>query len=903
MSISFLIASVLLSGLLASASSPAQRFVDVDTHGKLTYPADDRGNRVPDFSHAGYRGGNEPIPNRPATSAIVLERPVEENGVRKLVIGQSVENAVRRLCQQPADATGYRGTLLLSPGMHVVTGPIRVTASGVVIRGSGPETVLFARGTDRRAVIAVAGRGEPERGSAVKIADAYVPVGATSFSVESAEPFRVGQSIEILHSSPKAWIAAVEMDRFPSRDKGSYLDWKPGTLDQRVERVVAKIDGNSITIDAPLPVSLDATLAECTVSTLSWPKRIHEVGIENLTIESEYDAKNPHDENHAWTGISFERCRDGWVRNVSFRHLAGSAVAVWQSASRITIRDCDSAEPISEIGGERRETFLTCGQQTLFFKCKSSHGRHDFATGHLAIGPNAYVQCTADHAHGDSGGIGSWATGTLYDNVKIDGGGLVLTNWETDKNGTGWATANSMLWQCTAPKIVCRNPPTARNWAIGVWGQLAGNGHWRQFNEFVKPDSLYAAQLKQRLGERAEAVLKSDTISLDRTQIKPLPDTDDIVIAPFVNKSMWINNGTIYMGDRPARGTRLGTAWWRGTTLPSRATDVGVGITRFVPGRTGPGYIDDLDDLTTEMTEKNQIVLEHHWGLWNDRRRDDHQMVRRSDGEVWAPFYELPWARSGKGKAWDGLSHYDLTKFNPWYFARLREFASYGHRKGIVLVNQMYFQHNVLEAAAHWADFPWRPANCLQATGFPEPPEYVGGKRIFMAEAFYDITHPLRRELHQAYIRHCLDELGDQPNVVFQIGEEFTGPASFVRFWLETIRDWQSKNHTRVTVSLSVPYDVQQAILADPKLRSLISIVNVKYWWHTADGKRYDPPASTVHAPRQQLREWKGSKTKSPESIRQSVREIKAKYPTMAVTVSLDGVADWIVNDSPGRSP
>ena len=124
------------------------------------------------------------------------------------------------------------------------------------------------------------------------------------------------------------------------------------------------------------------------------------------------------------------------------------------------------------------------------------------------------------------------------------------------------------------------------------------------------------------------------------------------------------------------------------------------------------------------MRRTGQAVLEHHWGLWYDRRRDDHQMVRRIDGDVWPPFYEQPWARSGRGTAWDGLSKYDLTQFNPWYFARLKQFADLCDRKGLVLVQQMYFQHNVLEAGAHWADFPWRPANCLQETGFPEPPPY-----------------------------------------------------------------------------------------------------------------------------------------------------------------------------------
>ncbi len=79
-------------------------------------------------------------------------------------------------------------------------------------------------------------------------------------------------------------------------------------------------------------------------------------------------------------------------------------------------------------------------------------------------------------------------------------------------------------------------------------------------------------------------------------------------------------------------------------------------MTRFVPGREGPGFTDDLDELTDGMVAGHKAALEHHWGLWYDRRRDDHEMVRRPDGDVWPPFYEQPWARSGQGVAWDGLS-------------------------------------------------------------------------------------------------------------------------------------------------------------------------------------------------------------------------------------------------------
>ena len=132
-------------------------------------------------------------------------------------------------------------------------------------------------------------------------------------------------------------------------------------------------------------------------------------------------------------------------------------------------------------------------------------------------------------------------------------------------------------------------------------------------------------------------------------------------------------------------------------------------------------------------------------------------MVRRADGAVAPPFYEQPFARTGKGTAWDGLSLYDLEAFNPWYWNRLHEFAKVCDKKGLIIFFQNYFQHNILEAGAHWADFPWRSANNINNTEFPEPPPYAGNKRIFMDELFYDATHPVRRSLHRAYIRKCLD--------------------------------------------------------------------------------------------------------------------------------------------------
>jgi hypothetical protein len=865
---------------------------------KLVYDTDDRGNRIPDFSHAGYQGGGGSIPDVPVRIVVAPAKGEGDNTAR-------IQAALDYVATLPADERGLRGAVLLTKGRHHVAGSLRLSASGVVLRGQGQDTVVVATGNDRRTLIQIAGKSDRRVVSKAPyiVADKYVPVAATRLRLNSTAGLHVGDTILVEHPSTAAWIAALGMDRLPGKDPG-WLSWHPNTMDLHWDRTITKIDGDQITLDAPLTCALDAALAVSKVHVYAWPGLIRQVGVENLRCESEYDKNNPKDEEHAWMCITLESVRDAWVRQVTAVHFAGSAVSVWESCTAITVEDCTSLKPVSEIGGYRRHTFYTSGQQSLFQRCRSEQGRHDFAVGYLACGPNVFTDCEASGALSFSGPIESWASGVLYDNITMDGGGLMLTNRETEHQGVGWAAANSVLWQCTAPVVVCRKPPTGNNWAIGCWGQVVGDGGWQQLNEFVKPASLYQAQLAERLGEKAVAHLKRRDIPADPGKAKSI---DDIALPakkdPGSTKPLTAKDGWLVCDGKLLTGGRTGTVWWRGSVLPSRAAELGVGVTRFVPGRNGPGFTDDLGQLTDDMSAKKLAILEHHWGLWYDRRRDDHQMVRRIDGEVWPPFYEQPWARSGQGTAWDGLSKYDLTKYNPWYFGRLKQFANLCDQKGLLLVHQAYFQHNILEAGAHWADFPWRSANCLQDTGFPEPPPYVGKKRIFMADAFYDLKHEVRRTLHRAYIRHCLDLLGDNTNVIFQLGEEYTGPLEFMQFWIDTVSDWQKETGKKVLLGLSCTKDVQDAILADKVRGPKIAVIDMRYWWYAADGTLYAPKGGESLAPRQQLREWKGNKGHSDAQLARQIREYRKRYPDKAILVSLDKAGGWAVLAAGGSVP
>jgi hypothetical protein len=310
-----------------------------------------------------------------------------------------------------------------------------------------------------------------------------------------------------------------------------------------------------------------------------------------------------------------------------------------------------------------------------------------------------------------------------------------------------------------------------------------------------------------------------------------------------------------------------------------------------VPGRVGTGFTDDLEQVADNMARDGLTVYDHHYGLWYERRRDDHTMGRQADGDVAAPFYEQPFARTGNvskyGTAWDGLSKYDLTKFNPWYWNRLRDFARLCDERGLVLLHQDYFQHNILEAGAHWADCPWRPANNVNDTGLPEPPPYIGDKRQFMAPMFYDVTNPKLRALHRGYIRQCLDNFVGTSNVIQMTSAEYSGPLEFTQFWLDTIIEWEQETGHDVLVGLSTPKDVQDAILVDPQRASHVDVIDVRYWAYTADGGLYAPKGGQNLAPRQHLRQTR-QRPGGAAAIVRAVREYRDRYPDKAVIYSAE---------------
>ena len=887
----------------------------------------------PDYSYCGYMAGEEAIPQVPARAFV----PCIDGDATVLI-----QQAVDFVSSLEPDQNGFRGAVLLAPGVYHVGGQIKIAASGVVLRGSGGIlgstscTEIVGTGDDRTTLVRVAGKLD-RRFQPYKEISAKVNVGDKSLTV-AGHSLKAGDRVRVSRLCTQEWIDQMDMNSFGG--ESSYIGWKPGDGDQRPgdvdihwDRRVLSVNGDVVELDAPITCHI--AVGEGRVSAYEWPGRISRCGVENLCLTSEWDGVNPKDENHRWMAVEMDNVEDAWVRRVEFRHFAGSGVFVTNAACRLTVEDCKYLAPVSELAAERRNAFFAMGGQCLFQRLYAQDGMHGFSVGRCTPGPVAFVQCFDAWPNHFSGAIGAWATGILFDVFTSEGGALSFANRGQDGMGAGWTAGYSMMWNCTASLLANPNPPTACNWANGIWGQHAGNAYWSNVGSYAKPHSLFYSQLAARgaaCASDVEKLMPFDTQSasnppIDKAQLfvaearRPALQLTEwmdslATMAPIScdkasdcrtfqpqkpvrqktasTPKMHLENGVLVRDHRILTGRRQGIVWWNGSLKDRYTYNAGPHITRFAPGRTGQGFTDNLDEMTDRMLAGHVLVTNHHYGLWYDRRRDDHERIRRMDGYVWPPFYEQPFARSGEGSAYDGLSRYDLTKWNVWYWNRLKQYADLADEKGLVLYHQNYFQHNIIEAGAHWADCPWREANNINHFGTVEPVPYAGDKRVYMAEQFYDITDSVRASLHRNYIRKCLDNFADNGSVIQFVSEEFTGPLHFVQFWLDCIAEWEQETGKHPLIGLSTTKDVQDSILADPVRAKVVDVIDIKYWSPSPNGGFNAPQGGLSLAPRQFSR-LRGNRFSVPgngkgrsmdERYYETIADYRSRFPEKAVVCS-----------------
>jgi hypothetical protein len=265
---------------------------------------------LPDFSHAGFRGGGIPLP-------AMAEIPVKAT----VSAGEDIQAGIDAVSALPLDSSGYRGAVLLRRGQHEVTTPLLISASGVVLRGEGSgrgdgtllvgvgpfeknesgysdgvpigdpaaggaPPVHTARSLSSGGLVRIAGEtGATEAVGAtpVAIVDAHVPLGGRTFTLPSGATtrFPVGSKVFVRRIGNEAWWNALELGP-RAKDASDHVHTH--------ERTVVATEGDTITVDIGLVVSIEERWGGGEVVACEDSSRIFNVGVEDLRGISEFDA-------------------------------------------------------------------------------------------------------------------------------------------------------------------------------------------------------------------------------------------------------------------------------------------------------------------------------------------------------------------------------------------------------------------------------------------------------------------------------------------------------------------------------------------------------------------------------------------------------------------------------------
>ncbi|HBE68220.1 MAG TPA: hypothetical protein DDW52_08740 [Planctomycetaceae bacterium] len=501
-----------------SVDSPSSsEYAYYSESGRLINPLDALGNRVPDFSAAGFRHGEESIPNVDAlvgTERVVTVSPIAGDDTSNI---QSAIDAVAAL--DPVGDSGFRGIVQLTAGEFQIAENISILTSGILLRGTGDgedpsqNTVLRGTGTGQRSLVHV-GRSSgfaSGAGAVRNVVEKYVPVGATSLRVDSTDGWAVGDQVIVRRPSTAAWIAELGMDNIPPRSDGNPVtQWQPGQYDHLYERVITSIEGNRIHLNAPIMTSLETRFGGGTVYKYEFD-RIENVGIEAIRGRSDFASDT--DEDHAWTFIQLNAVKNAWVSQVTGQHFGYATVHATLRSFAVTVDNARSLDPKSIITGGRRYPFVIDGQFILMQNLYSEEGRHDFVNNsrHRNRGPNVFLSGTAVGSHSTTGPHQRFSTGTLYDTISTDHQ-TEARNRGNFGSGHGWAGANMVFWNNTSAGFLVQNPPTAQNWLIGSTGPIINDTRFGQqppanvdahgtaidFGRSDNPlNSLYVAQRNQ----------------------------------------------------------------------------------------------------------------------------------------------------------------------------------------------------------------------------------------------------------------------------------------------------------------------------------------------------------------------------------------------------------------------
>lgn len=165
-----------------------------------------RGDKLPDFSFAGYHASNKSLP--------VIGATAPQTTVQPSTGGSDQTQQIQDALNQTATAGG--GVVLLAEGNFTIASSLVVPRS-VTLRGSGPgKTRVVSTVKEPSDPIITMGdaadvASAPDELARAEITNSYVPIGTSTLNVDNASGFATGQAVMVNRAVTAEWVRANGM--------------------------------------------------------------------------------------------------------------------------------------------------------------------------------------------------------------------------------------------------------------------------------------------------------------------------------------------------------------------------------------------------------------------------------------------------------------------------------------------------------------------------------------------------------------------------------------------------------------------------------------------------------------------------------------------------------------------
>ena len=316
----------------------------------------------------------------------------------------------------------------------------------------------------------------------------------------------------------------------------------------------------------------------------------------------------------------------------------------------------------------------------------------------------------------------------------------------------------------------------------------------------------------------------------DRLRLMLIARYADGTVRDLSNTATWRSSAPRFVkldGQGRVRGVLAGRASITARTADGAATTaVRVGRRSLGPLRVSsrnPRYFADADGRAV------YLAGDHTWGNLQDNGTTDPpprfdyagflDFLQKHDlrvfrlwaweqaaftGEIKGDYFVSPnvYRRTGPGNANDGKPRFDLRKFNPAYFNRVRRRVVAARERGIYVIVMLFDGWSVErkgDGDNPWTGHPYNGANNINGVDGDLNGDDSGAETHTLAE-------PKITRLQEAYVTRMLRAVGNQPNVLYEVSNESSsGSMPWQNHIVRFIREHETPAR-RQPVGITVEY-------------------------------------------------------------------------------------------------